>query len=49
MVKVKVTFKVNPRAGKELAKEMKKNARKKGLTLQVDDRQLQKAIERAFR
>ena len=49
MIKIKTTFKVNPRAGKELAREMKKNARKKGIKLEVNERELQKAIERSFR
>ena len=46
---MKMEFKVNPRAGKELAKEMKKNARKKGIELELDEKQLQRTIEKVFK
>ena len=44
-----VSIKVNKNAGKELAKEMQRNMRKKGVHVQVDPKELQKAIEKMFR
>ena len=46
---MKVEFRVNARAGKELAKEMNRNARKKGIKLELDEKELQRAIEKVFK
>ncbi len=48
-IRIKVKTKVNPNAGKQLAREIKKNARRKlGVDVKVDERELQRIIKRTF-
>ena len=48
-IRIKFKTKVNPNAGKKIACEIKKNARRKlGVDVNVDERELQRLIKKAF-
>jgi hypothetical protein len=48
-IRIKVETKVDPNAGRQLAREIKKNAKRKlGVDVKVDERELQRIIKRAF-